>query len=142
MTNASLLRRLCAIFYDTLIILAIILIGTACLILLNKGQAISPGNIYYQWFLIILIASYFIGFWVNGSQTIGMKAWNLRVLNSEMQRLNFWLALLRFVTAGIFLCLGGIGLFWCLFNKRRESLYDKCCGTRLMGYGARHVPGT
>ncbi len=137
---ASFLRRLAAIFYDLIIVIAILLIATLPIILLNQGKAIEPQNIYYQGFLLCIVCCYYIGFWVRTGQTTGMAAWRIKLITVNHNKINSltstsltWKqAILRLITAIplIFFC--GIGLFYCLCNKNRSSLYDRIAGTRLI----------
>jgi uncharacterized RDD family membrane protein YckC len=120
------LRRLAALFYDSLLLLALLIIWTTLLILLNKGQSLSPSP-GYRLSLILIIAFYFIGFWRHGGQTSGMKAWGLKLIStrSQHQTLTYFQALLRFILAIPSLLFLGIGFFWLLFNKKHLTLYDR-----------------
>lgn len=124
-------RRLGAILYDLILILALFMISTTCLLLLfNKGNAIPIGNLYYQEFLLFLFCAYHLWFWVKSGQTTGMAAWHIQLVSKVNHRpISLKQACLRFLVAIPLLLLGGVGLFYCLFNKKRSSLYDKIAGT-------------
>lgn len=93
------LRRLTAFLYDCILLLALFVIWTALLVLVNKGQALPP-NLWYRLSLLLIIACYSIGFWRYGGQTSGMKAWGLKIVDAQNtdQRLRYSQAILRFVT--------------------------------------------
>lgn len=125
-------RRLGAIFYDTLLVLAILIIGTALLLIFTRGRAVNPGNIYYQAFLIFMWFSFITSFWAYGGQTAGMAAWRLRVVTLTNDPLSIQQALWRLTIAVPCCLLGGAGLFWSLWDKNRMTLYDKLSKTKLI----------
>ncbi len=126
-------KRLAAMFYDGILILAILLIGTGFALIFTKGKPIFPGNIYYQIFLITLIALFFIGFWCHGGQTIGMKAWKLHLLTQDERPLSYPQALLRFILAIPSLLFFGMGFLWLFFDKDKLTIYDRFSKTKIMG---------
>jgi uncharacterized RDD family membrane protein YckC len=130
--NASLARRLGAMLYDAILSFAILIIGTAVLLLTTAGQAIAVGNRFYQSFLFILVSSFFIWFWIHGGQTAGMAAWKLRIVSKEGQPISYEQAILRLLFAITSLLLGGLGLLWLIWDREKLSLYDRLSGTRMI----------
>ena len=131
------MRRLGALFYDSLLILALLIIWTALLLFFTKGQTIPP-TYWYRLSLVLVTACYFIGFWHHGGQTSGMKAWRLKlVLNTNLntqnnnQAISYQRALIRFFMAMPCLLLFGLGFLWLLGNKDRMTLYDRLSRTKL-----------
>ena len=86
---AGLLRRLAALVYDCLPLLAILFVGTAVVLPLTGGAAITPasaglGNyLAYRAFLALLAFGYFGTAWMRGGRTIGMMAWRIRLVDRE-----------------------------------------------------------
>ncbi len=77
-------RRLAAGAYDALLILAVLMIVTAALQALTHGEAITarsvgPWEYAYRGLLAAMVAVYFGVAWTRRGQTLGMKAWSLRV---------------------------------------------------------------
>ena len=130
--NASLTRRLGAMLYDVILTFAILIIGTAVLLLTTEGQSIAVGNRYYQSFLFILVSIFFIWFWIHGGQTAGMAAWKLRIVTKEGHPISYKQAMLRLLTAIPSLLLGGLGLLWLIWDREKLSLYDRLSGTRMI----------
>jgi uncharacterized RDD family membrane protein YckC len=133
-------RRLAALMYDGLLVLALLLIWTALLLLCTKGEPI-PATGWYRLSLICVVASYFIGFWHHGGQTSGMKAWKLVLVEKAYSESSFThthngisyrKALLRFFLAIPSWLLLGVGFLWLLFDKNKQTLYDRLSGTRLL----------
>jgi uncharacterized RDD family membrane protein YckC len=77
-------RRLAAGAYDALLILAVLMIVTAALLGSTGGEALTartvgPWEYAYRALLAALVAAYFGIAWTRRGQTLGMKAWSLRV---------------------------------------------------------------
>lgn len=132
MQPTSFFRRIAAVLYDSLIVLAILMIATLVLLPFTQGQAIESGNFYYQGILLFLMSGYFVFFWVKRGQTIGMSAWRIRLVTQKNQFLTIQQAYLRFMLAALSLLCFGLGWLWCGFNRDRSTLYDRICRTRLI----------
>lgn len=131
-------RRLAALLYDGLIVLALLLIWTALLLFFTKGQPIAP-TFWYRFSLVCVATSYFIAFWRHGGQTSGMKAWNLVIIDAQslqttsmqtQKGISYRKAFLRFLLAIPSWLLFGLGFLWLLFDKNRQTLYDRLSGTK------------
>src|SRR5579872_6133916 len=90
------IKRLAAILYDSLLILAIYIISTLILVLINQGRAIPTGSLAFQLFLIFLNCLFFVYFWTHNGQTAGMLAWRLKVVDIEGNPISYMRALLRY----------------------------------------------
>ena len=124
--------RLAAIFYDCLLLTAILFVATAILVSLIGGNAIEGGNIVYNAFLLLVSFFYFSWHWVKGGQTLGMRSWHIFVMNESMQVINWKQASLRFLYALLSLLLLGSGFAWSLFNKKKYTLHDRLSKTCLI----------
>ena len=82
---ASFLRRILALFYDTLLLTGIIL-GYLLLVTIMFGdtfESISE-RIFLQFSYLILGVIFFTYFWkVNKGQTLGMQVWKIRIVGDE-----------------------------------------------------------
>lgn len=125
-------RRCGAILYDSLLILALLIIGTVLLLFLTQGQAISAGNTFYQAYLLFLGGGFIIWFWVHGGQTTGMAAWRLRLVTFEDKPITVKQAVLRLLIAMPSCLLGGLGLFWSIWDKNNMTVYDRLSKTKLV----------
>lgn len=96
--NAGLLRRLAAATYDTLLVIALFVIPTLGVMALRGGKPVPPGSGLLQILLIITAGLFFIGFWVYGGQTLGMRAWRLRIEDHAGNALTIRHGLVRFLT--------------------------------------------
>lgn len=99
MPSAGVLRRLAAMLYDGLLLLAVLFIATALLLPLTHGEAVHAGNPLFSTYLLFVTFLFFAWFWTHGGQTLGMRAWRLRVERRDGRAVGWWHALLRFLTA-------------------------------------------
>jgi uncharacterized RDD family membrane protein YckC len=100
---AGLWRRLAALLYDCLLLLAIMFVGTLAVLPLTGGEAITPAargfGVYlaYRGFLALLALGYFGLAWTRGGQTLGMMAWKIRIGRSDESAPGWRAATRRFV---------------------------------------------
>jgi uncharacterized RDD family membrane protein YckC len=130
---AGLFRRLAALFYDGLLLTAVLFLATALLLPLTGGEAVP--RIYrplYHTYLFFITFFYFAWHWVRGGQTLGMKAWHLMLVQADGKPLTWWHALLRFMLAlpsGMFF---GLGFVWVLFDGKGQTWHDRLADTRVV----------
>ncbi|MDH3510150.1 MAG: RDD family protein [Gammaproteobacteria bacterium] len=129
---AGLLRRLAAAVYDALLVTALCMLTTLCLIAFRGGEPISPGNLLYQLSLIATAAVFFIGFWVHGGQTLGMRAWRLRVEQRSGEALDWKTGSIRFAAGMLSVIPVGLGLLWLLVDPKRLAWHDRISKTRVV----------
>ena len=134
--QAGLLRRLSASVYDWLLVLAVIMVLSVPLVAIDN-EAVAPGNPFYRIFLIAIAAVFFAGFWSTRAQTLGMRAWRLRIETTSGGPVSFWRGLLRFFCACISAAAFGLGFLWILISPAGMSWHDSLSGTRL-----RQLPKT
>jgi uncharacterized RDD family membrane protein YckC len=132
--NAGLLRRLGAILYDSLLLLALLFMVTIPFIALRGGEAVEPDTPSYQLSLLAVAYLYFVGFWCRVGSTLGMRSWRLRVEGDGRRLPTVAEASVRFFVAVMsWLCLG-LGFLWQLVDKDRLTWHDRASGTRLRHY--------
>jgi uncharacterized RDD family membrane protein YckC len=117
--------------YDFFLLIAIFFVATALLLPLNGGEAFTSQQWFYPLYLLIISLLFYGWFWTHGGQTLGLRAWKIKVLASNQTPLSWRQALLRF--AGAFLSWGclGLGFLWVLIDKNHYSWHDYLSGTAL-----------
>ncbi len=128
---AGLLVRLAALLYDSLLLLSVLFLATAAVLPLSHGEAMQH-NPFYQTYLLLVSFFYFGWHWVRNGQTLGMRAWRLRVAQVDGSPLTWWHALARFLFAIPSLLLFGLGFFWVLLDKRHQTWHDRIAGTMVV----------
>jgi uncharacterized RDD family membrane protein YckC len=97
-SSAGLLRRLCALISDSLVVVGLLILGSVLFIPLLthlNAKAMVPSEVGWGWCAVywsslMLIWGGFIGyFWTRSGQTVGMKAWHIRVESEQGGLLNW-----------------------------------------------------
>jgi uncharacterized RDD family membrane protein YckC len=130
--QCSFLRRLAAMFYDSLLLTAVLFCATSALMPFIDGEAISSGNPAYNAYLLILAYLYFCWHWVTGGQTLGMRSWHVFVVTESERQPGWKQASLRFISSLLSLILFGLGFAWSLFDKNKLALHDHLSKTKLI----------
>ncbi|MFN2333004.1 MAG: RDD family protein [Wenzhouxiangellaceae bacterium] len=125
-----LLRRLASASYDMLIVIAIWMVGSAALVI-PAGGAVESGNLLFQLYLLSLALAYLCASWMVTGQTLGMRAWHLR-LEPAASKIDLRACLLRFMVGLVSTLPLGLGFAWALLRKDRATWHDLASGTRLV----------
>ncbi|MEO8010360.1 MAG: RDD family protein [Dokdonella sp.] len=134
---ASLLLRFAALFYDLLVLIAVWMAIAALVLLAFDGDVdVAAQPPLYHWVLqtslLSATAAYFIVSWMRGGQTIGMRAWRLRIVSTSGPRLPLARAALRFGVALVSLLAAGAGFLWCLVDPLGRSWHDLAADARMV----------
>lgn len=141
--SAKPLRRLAAWIYDLLVAVAIIMLASAVSLgfaasltalgwlQLSADQDhagwLSQGP-WYSLYLLLVLGGFFAYFWKTSGQTVGMRAWRLKLQNRDGSRLTLRQVVIRLLTCG-----GGLGTLLVIFDrKNRRALQDYLAGTEVV----------
>lgn len=127
--SAKLWRQLAAMLYDSLLIIAILFVGTAIALIFNDGKAIIS-NHCYNLFLFILIFIFYGWFWTRSGQTLGMKVWKIRLISQLEEQPGWTACALRLIFACISVACFGLGYWWRLFKP--YTWHDYLSRTRII----------
>jgi uncharacterized RDD family membrane protein YckC len=134
----GLVRRLAAILYDGLLLIALLVVASALVTVpvgLIFGQAAAEGlganPLFILWLQLVPLL-FFAWFWHRGGQTIGMRAWRLRLVSQEGAPVTLGRAALRFFAALLSWIPLGLGFLWALVDPERLTWHDRLSGTRLV----------
>jgi len=138
--SPSLWRRLSAIIYDSALVAAVLLMAIALITVPlnliygedNFNAEMLRSNPFYMAYLLSVMAGFHILFWMHGGQTLGMKAWRLKVLRNDGKDLRFKDALLRYVASILSWAALGLGFVWILMDKDGLAWHDRISKTRLV----------
>ncbi len=142
LSNAALpglFRRLAAIFYDSVLVLALMAAAFTLVYLpLAMGLGLEDLRQYplYQhlmsiWILVVGVG-FHLWFWTHGGQTLGMRAWRLKIYSADGGPVTLKQALIRYLVAIISLAAGGLGFLWILWQPDKLAWHDMASGTRLV----------
>lgn len=123
---AGLWPRLAAALYDGFLIAALLFAATALVNPLMPQDHVPVGRHFYQAYLLLVWFLFYAWFWTHGGQTLGMRAWRLRVVDRDGGAIGWPRAALRFAVAVV--AWGTVaGLLWCVVDGR--ALHDRISGT-------------
>ena len=134
MHNASLLRRCGAILYDSLLILALMILASLAFIGVRGGDSVETGDSLYRFVLFIIAYLFFAGYWSHYGRTLGMQSWRMQLETANGEKPDFARASLRFFAAVISLLPLGLGFWWQLWDRDGLAWHDRLSGTRLRYY--------
>ena len=134
-TMPSLPRHLAAMAYDGLLLCAVLMLAAIPPVMLAGGAAalqISPWHPLFSLYLLVVAFLFFGWFWTHGGQTLGMRAWRLRLTDQAGRPVGWRRAGLRFAAAWLSLLPVGLGFLWALLDREGLSWHDRLSGTRLL----------
>jgi uncharacterized RDD family membrane protein YckC len=146
--RAGFFRRLASMIYDALVATAVgmltgLIFQVFVLILFQTKTIDNHGfENYMDYFqssvelklianawVAIWIAGFFLWFWKHGGQTIGMRAWRLKIYNlKDEENISYGRLVLRLLTSFL-----GLGTLLVLFDfKNKQSLQDRVAQTEVL----------
>ncbi|CAB0151963.1 hypothetical protein PSI9734_02316 [Pseudidiomarina piscicola] len=141
--SAGFWRRLAAWVYDLLVAISVVMVSSAlalgfAAILTSNGWLTLPAEMdhaawlnsspLYAIYLLTVLGLFFGWFWQRSGQTLGMRAWRLKVQQRNGARITRKQALIRVLT-----CAFGLGNLWVLVDfKNRRAWHDYAAGTELV----------
>ena len=129
---AGLRRRVGAMIYDGLLVVALWMVTMFVLVVVNGGNEV-PASVT-QPVAVFELFTFFAYFWLHRGQTLGMMAWRLRLVSSGTAPgpITPRQALLRFIGASLAFASAGIGYVWMWFDHERRTWPDMLSGTRVV----------
>lgn len=131
MNFSGMLRRLAAMVYEGLLVLAVLFVAAFVFLAVFGGALEPPRRHLFQLYLFVVTAVYFIWFWMHGGQTLAMKTWRLRLEMLGGGVVSLRTALLRFLLASAGMLFFGAGWWWAIFDRDHCPLHDRLTGTRV-----------
>ncbi|MFI3184978.1 MAG: RDD family protein [Methylococcaceae bacterium] len=130
-SRPGLLRRLTVILYDLLLLIALFFVATALVLPLNAGQAFTARQFFFPLYLLLVSFLFYAWFWTHGGQTLGLRAWKIKLLTLDRKPISWKQALLRFIFAILSWSFFGLGFLWILIDKNQRSWHDHLSKTAL-----------
>lgn len=82
--------------------------------------------------MVVVAMGFHIWFWTHGGQTLGMRAWRIKIFSTDGQSVSFRQALVRYLVAILSLTILGLGFLWVLFDPQKRAWHDLASRTRLV----------
>ncbi|MGB1092903.1 MAG: RDD family protein [Oceanobacter sp.] len=127
--TASLLRRLAAMSYDGLVLIALyivsgfVFVGIAAAFNNGEPPGAFPAAVNFS-LMFCICFFYYSSSWRRGGQTIGMKAWRIKLVSDESNHVKLTQCMLRTGIGFFSLMLFGLGFWWMLLDKQQRTWHD------------------
>lgn len=141
--NAGLMRRLAAMLYDGLLLIAVnaVIVGGILVPLGTPASSASQHQVtvlsegYRNGVLmpaILLVTGLFYAFfWKRGGQTLGMQTWHLQLHRADGHPLSWRNTFVRYLWGLFSFFAFGAGYWWMWFDREGLTLHDRLSGTRV-----------
>lgn len=131
--NAVFLRRLAAVIYDAFLLVAVLFIAGLPLPLIPEHVLNElVVTLAVRSYLLIVSFVFFAWFWTKGGQTLGMRAWGIRLIGIEGAPVTWVQAAQRFFGALLSWGCVGLGFIWMLFSHNNLTWHDRLSDTRII----------
>lgn len=149
----SLRRRMACWFYEGILLFGVVFIAGYLFSTLSQTRHAMDNRPGLQAFLFLVLGIYFTWFWHRG-QTLAMKTWHVRVVDTQGRPLSQKQAFLRYLASWLWFApplvltwpmglpaleiavlIAGWVLIWALlsrFHPQRQFWHDALAGTRLI----------
>jgi uncharacterized RDD family membrane protein YckC len=134
---AGLLRRFAAMAYDGLLLIALLMIATACFLPFTGGEAVRWATspmlfVLHKLVVVGMVVAFYGLFWTRQGHTHGMASWRLRVQRTDGALLSWPDTVRRLAAAVLSWAPGGLGWLWCLFDREHRTWHDVLSDTRVV----------
>ena len=127
----KLARRFAAMFYDALLLAAVLFLAFIPFVALFGDLAQHGYNPLSTLYMVAVALLYFGWQWTHGGQTLGMKTWKIRVVTMEGGAVEWRQATVRFFVAMVSWAALGLGFVWGLRDPDCLTWHDRASGTRV-----------
>ncbi|MCK5718347.1 MAG: RDD family protein [Thiomargarita sp.] len=119
----NLFRHFAAIFYDSLLLFSVLFFAAAIIYpLIHEG-------LIFQLYLLTIWFLYFAWAWKRGGQTLGMKAWRIKLQSTQGEKISWQQTLIRFLVAILSILVFGLGFFWAIISGKKQTWHDRASNT-------------
>ena len=131
-TYPGIFSRLMSFTYDIFLVAALwFLFG---FMFLGLYKLIVADNDYFPppigaMILFLTTAGYYVYFWSNGRNTLGMSTWSHEIVDDQGGKLSKKSAFQRFL---LYALLSALGMLWIIFDKENKCLPDKILGLKVV----------
>jgi uncharacterized RDD family membrane protein YckC len=116
------------------LIAALWLLGATADTFLRAALDLSAEGPHWALRLYLALApiAFLVGFWTHGGQTLGMRAWRIRVVDDEGREISMGQGIRRCLYALLSWLPLGLGFIWVAFDRDRAAWHDRLTHTWLV----------
>lgn len=126
-------RRLGALLYDILLVIAIWMGTLFVWVTASGGEAVQ--GVAVQLVLALEWLGFYMFFWRRQGQTLGMAAWRIWLVDEAGYPPSLKQCLLRGLTAPISMACFGLGYLWFYVGDKQQTWHDRLSRTMVV-----HIP--
>lgn len=120
--------------YDGLILLALLIIATAFALPVTGNQVRAGESFAFTIYLLLVWFAYLAWCWSQSGQTLGMRAWKIRIQNLNGDHPDVRECLVRFSVSLVSSACLGLGFFSAMLRDDRSCWHDRASNTSLYRY--------
>ncbi|MFK8013145.1 MAG: RDD family protein [Marinicellaceae bacterium] len=126
MTKTPIWKHFAAFIYDVFPIAGLLIVTSMIVLILRGGVEVERFSSWFSLLLLSEIALYYVYSWKIGGQTLGMRAWKIKIIPTDINQnqISWNQATLRFVAGLLSTLLVGLGLFWKILSPSKKSWMD------------------
>ena len=130
---AGLARRLGALLYDALLVIALWMATLFVWVLANNGEAVSGWPV--QLVMVLELVLFYGFFWSRDGQTLGMAAWRIKLVNGDGRPPGKEQLFIRMCIAPLSFAAAGLGYLWLYVGNHQQTWHDRASDTMVV-----HIP--
>lgn len=125
-------RRVLAMIYDALVVVALLLLATALALLAGSGKVTAGRDPLFSLYLSTVWFLYFAWCWRRGGMTVGMRAWRIVLSSEDGSHVGWGQCAIRFLVAILSAACLLLGFLWALFDSSKRTWHDRASRTVLL----------
>lgn len=118
--------------YDAVILLGLLIVASAIALPFGDMEKVALHDFWFTLWLLSACFAYLGGCWRYGGMTLGMRAWRVRLINYDGEKISWSACLLRFIVGMVSLGALGLGILWALIDERNRAWQDLAARTLLI----------
>ena len=118
--------------YDALILLGLLIVASAVALPFGDVQKVAFQDFWFTLWLLVVCFAYLAGCWRYGGMTLGMRAWRIRLISADDQKVSWFRCLKRFLIGILSLGVFGLGILWALGDSKNRGWHDLAARTLLI----------
>jgi len=107
---------------------------------LQLSTTLNTRNPFFVTYIFTIFFLYTAWFWTQGGQTLGMRAWKIRLETLNGDHVTWLQAFIRWLLSLVSFILFGAGFIWMLFDRKKRTFYDLLCKTQIINVEKGYVP--
>lgn len=121
-------------FYEGLVLIALLFVSAWLYVWIFGDATEGIKRLMMQLYLWAVVGAYFIYSWMKQGQTLPMRSWKLRLLDSTTsdKPLTWQRGLIRYPLASLSFIIFGLGFLWALFDRDNQFLHDRLLKTKII----------